>query len=208
MKTTIALLLFAAAFVRGADPQKAAELWQQSLADESNQDYAAALKKTLEFKSAGGETYLAAVRGGWLSYLAKDFEKAVQFYVTAAKQEPRAVTPHLGLVYTALEMQKPKEALAAARNGLNIDQYHFKLLMIAGELLFNQGDHRKAETYFDRAHHLHPEDPTAMSWLGWARIAQGQVRLAAPLFERLMQINPDGYLVRDGFAISHGPPPR
>lgn len=206
MKTTIALLLLATTFVRGADLQKIAGFWQQSLTDESNQDYASALKNVLDFKSTGGETYLAAIRAAWLSYLAKDNDKAVQFYTTAAKQEPRAITPYLGLTYTFLAMQKPKEALSAARNGLSIDQYNFKLLMIAGELLFNQGDYRKAETYFDRAHHLQPEDPAAMSWLGWTRIAQNQMRLAASLFERLMQINPEGYLVKDGYAISHGPP--
>jgi tetratricopeptide (TPR) repeat protein len=206
MKTTIVILLLAVSLLRAADPQKAAELWQQSLTDESNQDYAAALKNVFDFKAAGGETYLATIRAAWLSYLAKDYDKAVQFYAAAAKQEPRAITPHLGLVHTYLEMQKPKETLAAARNGLNIDQYNFKLLLIAGELLFNQGDYRKAETYFDRAHHLQPEDPIAMSWLGWAQIGAGQPKLAAPTFEKLMQINPDGYLVRDGFAVTHGPP--
>lgn len=203
----LALLVGFAALTHAADPQKAAELWQQSLVDESNQDYPAALKNVLDFKTAGGETYLAAVRAGWLSYLSKDYDKAVAFYTTAAKQEPRAITPHLGLTHTFLAMQKPKEALSAARAGLNIDQFNFKLLLIAGELLFNQADYRKAETYFDRAHHLQPEDLTAMSWLGWAQIGQGQARLAAPVFEKLMQINPDGYLVRDGFAITHGPPP-
>jgi tetratricopeptide (TPR) repeat protein len=207
MKTTITILLLAVSFLHAADdPQKAAELWQQSITDESNQDYKAALEKIIEFKKVGGETYLATVRAAWLSFLANDHEKAVQFYTAAAKQEPRAITPHLGLVRTFQAQQKPKETLAAARNGLNIDQYNFTLLLIAGELLFNQADYRKAETYFDRAHHLQPEDPTAMSWLGWTQIAQGQARLAAPLFEKLMQINPDGYLVRDGFAITHGPP--
>lgn len=208
MKTTIAILLLATSFVRAAtDLQKLAELWQQSIAAESSQDYATALKNVLEFKAAGGETYLAAVRAGWLSYLAKDYDKAAQFYTAAAKQEPRAITPHLGLTQTFLEAQKPKEALTAARNGLNIYQYNFKLLLIAGELLFNQADYRKAETYFDRAHHLQPEDPTAMSWLGWSQIALNQARLAAPTFEKLMQINPDGYLVRDGYAITHAGPP-
>lgn len=147
MKTTIAILLLTVSFLHAADdPQKAAEFWQQSITDESNQDYKAALDKIVEFKKVGGETYLATIRAAWLSSLAKDHERAVQFYTAAAKQEPRANTPHLGLTSTFLEMQKPKEALAAARSGLNIDQYNFKLLLIAGELLFNQADYRKAET--------------------------------------------------------------
>jgi Flp pilus assembly protein TadD len=106
-----------------------------------------------------------------------------------------------------LAQQKPKEALRRHATGLGIDQYNFKLLLIAGELLFNQGDYRKAETYFDRAHHQQPEDPIAMSWLGWSTDRRRPAKLAAPLFEKLMQINPDGYLVREGYAISHEPPP-
>lgn len=210
MKTTLISVLACAALAltqaRAADPLKAADLWQQSLNAEANQNYSEALKLVLDFKNAGGETYLAAVRAGWLSYLSQDYERAVLFYTTAAKQEPRAVTPHLGLAYTRLAQQKPDEALRAARNGLAIDQYHFDLLLMSGELLFNQGDFRKAETLFDRAHHLRPENPLAMSWLGWAQISGGQPKVAARLFEKLMQINPDGYMVRDGYAITHPQP--
>jgi len=207
MKTTLLILLAAATLARAADPQKATEFWQQSLTAETPGDYKAALESVLSFKSAGGETYLAAVRAGWLSYLDKDYDKAVQFYTAAARQEPRALTPHLGLTHTYLVQQKPEETLRAAKAGLGIDQFNFKLLLIAGELLFNQGDYRTAETYFDRAHHQQPEDPIAMSWLGWSQIGAGQPRLAAPVFEKLMQINPDGYLVREGYAVTHGPPP-
>lgn len=205
MKTTtiILTLLLSTAWTHAADSQKVAELWQQSLTAETSQDYTAALKHVMDYKNAGGETYLAAVRAGWLSYLSKDYEKAVQFYTTAAKQEPRSITPHLGLVYTGLAQQKPEDTLRAARNGLAIDQFNYTLLLIAGEILYNQADYRKAETYFDRAHHLRPEDPIALSWLGWSQINQGQAKLAARHFEKLMQINPDGYFVRDGFAITH-----
>ena len=209
MKTTHLLILSLALLTRAPAADKLpaiAEAWQKSLTEESNQDYPAALQSVLQFKTAGGETYLATIRTAWLSYLSQDYDKAVQFYTAAIKQEPRAITPHLGLVATFQAQQKPKETLAAARNGLSIDQFNFRLLLIAGELLFNQGDYRKAETYFDRAHHLQPEDPIAMSWLGWSQIGQGQNRLAAPVFEKLMQINPEGYLVRDGYAVTHAPP--
>lgn len=207
MKANLALLslclCLATARVQAADATRAAEAWQQSLSAETSQDYAAALKHVLDFKNAGGETYLAAVRAGWLSYLNKDYEKAVQFYTTAAKQEPRAITPHLGLAYTYQAMQKPEDTLRAARNGLMIDQDNVTLLLLAGELLYHQRDYRKAETFFDRAHHAVPENATALSWLGWAQIAQGQAKMAAKHFEKLMQINPDGYLVRDGYAVTH-----
>lgn len=202
----ILLACFSTLTHAATDLQQAAEHWQQSLTAEANQDYPTALKHVFDFKSAGGENYLAAIRAGWLSYLSQDYDKAVAFYVSASKQEPRAITPHFGLVYTALAQSKPDDALRAAKAGLGIDQYNFKLLLIAGELLFNQGDYRKAETYFDRAHHLQPEDPIAMSWLGWTQIGQGQVKLAKPVFEKLMQINPEGYLVRDGYAVTHAPP--
>ncbi|MCB1279001.1 tetratricopeptide repeat protein [Prosthecobacter sp.] len=207
MKTHLLLFTFVCfTTARAADNLTAiSEAWQQSLTAESNNDYAGALESMMTFKSAGGDTYLATVRVGWLSYLNQDYDKAVQFYSAAARQEPRAITPHLGLTYTFLAQQKPKEALIAARNGLSIDQYNFRLLLIAGELLFNEGDFRKAETYFDRAHHLQPEDPIAMSWLGWSLISQRQIKPAGALFERLMQINPDGYFVRDGYAITHEP---
>ncbi|MCX6853021.1 MAG: tetratricopeptide repeat protein [Verrucomicrobia bacterium] len=209
MKTHLLILAFACVTAaNAADKLPAiAEAWQKSLTEESNNDYAAAIESVLAFKNAGGETYLAAVRAGWLSYLNKDYTKAVQYYTTAAKQEPRALTPHLGMMSVYQALNKPEDVLRAAREVLKIDQFHRPTLLIAGEILFNQQDYRKAEVYFERAYKLQPEDPIGMSWFGWSQINQGQVRLAAPLFEKLMQINPDGYMVHDGFAITRSGPP-
>ena len=209
MKTRLLILAFACVTAaNAADKLPAiAEAWQKSLAEESSNDYAAALESVLAFKNAGGETYLAAVRAGWLSYLNKDYTKAVQYYTTAAKQEPRALTPYLGMMNVYKAQNKPEDVLRAAREVLKIDQFHRPTLLIAGEILFNQQDYRKAEVYFERAYKLQPEDPIGMSWFGWSLINQGQGRLAAPLFEKLMQINPDGYLVHDGFAITRSGPP-
>jgi len=209
MKTHLLILAFACVTsANAADKLPAiAEAWQKSLTEESNNDLAAAIESVLAFKSAGGETYLAAVRAGWLSYLNKDYTKAVQYYTTAAKQEPRALTPHLGMMNVYQAQNEPEDVLREAKEVLKIDQFHRPTLLIAGEILFNQQDYRKAEVYFERAYKLQPEDPLGMSWFGWSQINQGQARLAAPLFEKLMQINPEGYMVHDGFAITHGLPP-
>lgn len=208
MKPHLIILAFACVTATHATDKLPAisEAWQQSLTAESNSDYAAALESVLAYKSAGGATYLAAVRAGWLSYLNKDYPKAIQFYTTAAKQEPRAITPHLGMMNVYLAQTQPEDALRAAREVLKIDQFHRPTLLIAGEILFNHQDYRKAEVYFERAYKLMPEDPIGMSWFGWAQINQGQARLAAPLFEKLMEINPQGYMVQDGFAITRSGP--
>lgn len=209
MKTHLLILAFACVTsANAADKFPAiAEAWQKSLTEESNNDYAAAIESVLAFKNAGGETYLAAVRAGWLSYLNKDYTKAVQYYTTAAKQEPRALTPHLGMMNVYQALNQPEDVLREAKEVLKIDQFHRPTLLIAGEILFNHQDYRKAEVYFERAYKLMPEDPIGMSWFGWSQINQGQARLAAPLFEKLMEINPEGYMVHDGFAITHGLPP-
>ncbi len=210
MKPHILLALAFITTANAADKLSAiSEAWQKSITAETSGDYNAAMASVLEFKSAGGETYLASVRAGWLSYLAKEYEKAIVFYTAAAKQEPRAMTPHLGMVNVYQAQNKTEDVLRVARAGIAIDQFNRPLLLIAGEILYNQKDYRKAETYFERAHKLQPEEPIALSWLGWSQIMQNQVKLAAPMFERLMQINAEGYFVRDGFAITHaGPPPR
>jgi tetratricopeptide (TPR) repeat protein len=212
MKTRILIFAFACVTAANAADKLAAisEAWQKSLTEESNNDYKAALDSVMAFKNAGGETYLAAVRAGWLSYLNQDYAKAIQYYATAAKQEPRAITPHLGMMYVYQAETKPEEVLRATREVLKIDQYHRPTLLIAGEILFNQKEYRKAEVFFERAYKLMPEEPIGMSWFGWSQINQGQARLAAPVFEKLMEINPQGYMVRDGFAITHPrqmPPP-
>lgn len=209
MNKCILILAFACVTAANAADKLAAisEAWQKSLTEESDKDYTAALDSVLVFKNAGGETYLASVRAGWLSYLKQDYTKAIQYYTTAAKQEPRAITPHLGMMNVYQAQMKPDDVLRAAREVLKIDQCHRSTLLIAGEILYNQQDFRKAEVFFERAYKLMPEDPIAMSWFGWSLISQGQARLAAPVFEKLMEINPQGYLVRDGFAMTRSGPP-
>lgn len=209
MKTHILLLVFACITAANAADKihASAEAWQQSLTAESNSDYAGALESVLAFKNAGGETYLAAVRAGWLSYLKQDYAKAIQYYTTAAKQEPRALTPHLGMMNVYQALNKPEDVLREAREVLKIDQFHRPTLLTAGEILFNQQEYRKAEVYLERAYKLQPEDPIGMSWFGWSQINQGQGRLAAPVFEKLMQINPQGYMVHEGFALTRSGPP-
>ena len=209
MKTHILILAFACLTAANAADKlpTIAEAWQKSLSAEASGDYAGALDSVMDFKNAGGETYLAAVRAGWLSYRNNDYAKAIQYYTTAAKQEPRAITPHLGMMSVYQSQFKPEDTLRAAREVLKIDQFNRPTLLISGEILFNQQDYRKAEVYFERAYKLQPEDPIAMSWFGWTLINEGQGKLAAPLFEKLMQINPDGYLVHDGFAITRSGPP-
>ncbi len=212
MNKCILILAFACVTAANAADKLAAisEAWQKSLTEESDKDYTAALDSVLAFKNAGGETYLASVRAGWLSYLKQDYTKAIQYYTTAAKQEPRAITPHLGMMNVYQAQMKPDDVLRAAREVLKIDQFHRSTLLLAGEILYNQQDFRKAEVFFERAYKLMPEEPIGMSWFGWSQISQGQVRLAAPVFEKLMEINPEGYMVRDGFAITHPglrPPP-
>lgn len=212
MNKCILILAFACVTAANAADKLAAisEAWQKSLTEESDKDYTAALDSVLAFKNAGGETYLASVRAGWLSYLKQDYTKAIQYYTTAAKQEPRAITPHLGMMNVYQAQMKPDDVLRAAREVLKIDQFHRSTLLLAGEILYNQQDFRKAEVFFERAYKLMPEEPIGMSWFGWSQISQGQARLAAPVFEKLMEINPEGYMVRDGFAITHPglrPPP-
>lgn len=213
MNTRILLILLALAMsARGANLEKAAAAWQESITAESGQDYATALTHVFDFKSAGGDSYLASVRAGWLSYLNKDYDKAEAFYTSAAKTKTHAITPMLGLVYVSLAQSKTEDVLRFAKAALVIDPNNREVLLIAGEVLFNKGEHRQAERFFVKAHELRPEDPIALSWLGWSRIGQGQIRQAADQFETLMQINPDGYLVQDGYVITHspnrgGPPP-
>ncbi len=120
MKTHILILAFACVTAANAADKLPAisEAWQQSLIAESNSDYAGALESVLAYKSAGGETYLAAVRAGWLSYLNKEYAKAIQYYTTAARQEPRAITPHLGMMNVYQAQTKPEDVLRAAREVL------------------------------------------------------------------------------------------
>lgn len=210
MKRTLLLLLPVLAFAATAtDPsdhkskeEELGDLWQASMSKESSGDAAAALKLASDYGKGGGDAYLATMRAAWIYYGQKKYEEAARYYTNAAKLQPAALSPRLGLLTVA---QDKGDLTAAAKAGefvLGLEPANYRALMAVAWGSFQVKDYHKAGTAYRRVMALYPEDMDALSGAGWCAFYQGQKMEAKACFRRLISMKPDYQYAKQGIEAT------
>lgn len=91
--------------------------------------------------------------------------------------------------YTNGELGQAITILAGLITIKKTDARPFKLL---GSCFLLQHNHQKAEAVYTKALELDPEDPYTLVALGELRLKSLQILEAAPLFEKLFEMDPEG----------------
>jgi tetratricopeptide (TPR) repeat protein len=209
MKRTLLLLLPVIAFAAtGADPngrkskeEALGEIWQESLGKESS-DPDAALKLAGDYGRAGGDTYLATLRAGWLNYGQKKYEEAARHYTNAAKLQPGALSPRLGLLNVAQDRGDLAAGVKAGELVLGLEPTNYRALMAVAWGSFQVKDYTKAGSAYRRVLALYPEDLDALSGAGWCAFYKGQKMEARSCFRRLISVNPDYPYAKQGIEAT------
>ena len=100
--------------------------------------------------SQQGEDALELYRNG-------NFERAVEITVYELSQEPGNMDSYVVLGWSLIGLGRYKEALENANRGLKIAQFDHRLIEIAGEALFYEGELEEALERFERYVTLAPE---------------------------------------------------
>ena len=168
-----------------------ARLYRDSYALEAKRDYAGALAKVRDAKKAGTNAYFAAVRMGWLSYLAGDYTTAVAMYTEAASAEPKAVEPKLGRSLALLAIGNWRELERASREVLAIDTENVTALSRLAIAQYNNGNFADAAATYRKLTESYPSDLDFKTGLGWALLKGGRTAEARPLFAAVLAVSPD-----------------
>ncbi len=187
------------------DLNKAGDLWSQSVTLEGKADYKGAIAKITEMSRGGGDPYLATLRTAWLAYENKDYDTAIANYGAAAGREPGAVSPVLGLANTYRAKGDNDNAEHACRGVLARDPANVTALQMLGAIYFDKKDYQNALVIYDKLRTLYPEDPTALSGYGWAKIYLNHKADAIPAFERLLVVSPSFTYAKDGYTAATTP---
>jgi tetratricopeptide (TPR) repeat protein len=209
MKRILLLLLPVLAFAAtGTDPtdrkskeEALGDLWQESLNKESS-DPDAALKLASDYAKGGGDAYLATMRAAWLNYGQKKYEEAARHYTNAAKLQPGALSPRLGLLTVAQEKGDLAAGVKAGELVLGLEPTNYRALMAVAWGSFQVKDYTKAGSAYRRVMGLYPEDMDALSGAGWCAFYKGQKVEARSCFRRLLSVNPNYQYAKQGLEAT------
>jgi tetratricopeptide (TPR) repeat protein len=181
--------------------------WEASVTAETNKDYDTAIRQLVDFQQTGGDPFLFDLRAGWLYYLKRDNAKARECYNEAARLQPSAINPLLGLLNVAEAGGDATEIRKAVDGVLRVDPINYTAQMAGAALQFKAQNYRESLSYYRRVLQYYPDDLAALSGEAWSLYQQGQGKLAAADFQILLGVNPDYPNARQGFDLAQGSQP-
>lgn len=180
-----------------ADPGDA---WRLSYAAEARGDHTAALA-TLERAGANGTAYVAALRRGWLLYLAGRHAEAAEAYQKAAALEPGAVEPRVGAMLPLMTLRRWKDAERWGEEALALAPGDFTAASRLAWIQYSQAQWPKAEQLYRRVLAGWPASAEMRAGLAWSLLKQGRNKEARAEFERVLAFAPDHASAREGLTL-------
>jgi tetratricopeptide (TPR) repeat protein len=196
------ILLVTAISVGADETTDAPGLWAASITLEQNSDYTGALGKMDVFAKVSTDSYLFEVRCGWLHYMNKEYDKAVESYQAASKIEPAALTPFLGLIYANEAAGKTSDAIDACNQVIQRDPLNYTAIKMLAAINYEKGDFLQAATNYQLLLRAHPEDTSLLSGAGWSLLKLNRKPEAVDCFQRLLILSPTYTYAADGLQAA------
>lgn len=203
----IGLLMFGLAGAAGAglaQAQSAAEQFQASYDSEAVgrlQDSLAALDRV---PAARRDSFVVALRRGWLLYRLGRYGEAVDAYNTAIGAGPKAVEARVGILLPLLAQRRWADVETNARAALRLDPANYLATLRLAFALYNLHRYDESAGLYRKLHDLYPSDVEVISGLGWALVKAGKAGDALPVFRAGAELAPKHALIREGVKASGG----
>jgi len=183
-----------------ADDAQISELYRQSYSLEANRDYAGALAKVREIKAKASGSYFAAVRLGWVAYLAGDFVASEAAYREAAAAAPKAVEPRLGLTLPLLVEKKWRELERACRDVIALDPGNAVARARLAHAQYSVGNYPDSANTYRKLIEEYPAELDHQTGLGWNLLKMARKAEARQVFAGVLAVSPDNASAKAGMA--------
>ena len=187
-----------------ATPEDLAKFWSDSVTAETSQNYDEALTLTTSFQQGGGDKYLSALRSAYLLCLKADYQKSADLYASAAKLQPMALAPMLGMLSAAQGLNDAGKIRQTAENVLKAEPTNYRAHMALAGLLLNIREYRRSLSAYRRVLSFYPGDLDSLSGAAWSAFYLGEKREALENFQQLMSLSPEYTYARKGYELCTG----
>jgi tetratricopeptide (TPR) repeat protein len=181
--------------------EKPGVLWQESVANEQAGEPVKALEATVRYLREGGDPYLANLRAGWIHYGQKQHVESARFYQAAARLQPGALSPRLGLLNIATDKGDPVEAVKAGELVLAVDKCNLRALYAVAWGAFQAKAYARSGVAYRRILELYPEETDAASGAAWSAFYEGRKVEARRFFRMVVGVNPEYPDARKGLEL-------
>lgn len=166
------------------------DAYARSYKAEKATDYKTAIGAMTEVLKAYPNGYTVNLRLGWLNYLGKNYEAALEKYGAALKIVPTSVEARLGLANTHYTLKQFAEAEKILLQIMASDPMNYAAnlrLSWIGQLTQRP---ELSEKIALKMLALFPSDVAFLTEYGWARWAQGDFDGAAAIFTDILILDP------------------
>lgn len=183
--TTLVLL---SAFFQFAHAQSVADAFANSYTNESNGDYAAAIKDLTAVYTES--SYPMNLRLGWLYYASGDHLKSQNHYKRAIGLEKQSVEARLGYVYPTAAMENWEDVINTYEEILEIEPTNSTVNYRMGYIYFERKDLENAAKHVGRVLETYPFDYSSNYLMGQINVSQGKILEAKENLQRALYYNP------------------
>jgi tetratricopeptide (TPR) repeat protein len=175
---------------------------QTSIKEETNKDYAQALKTMLKIYDNNKTDYLVNLRIGWMYYLNKKNGESLNFYKEAAKLSNNSVESMLGLTYPFSAMEDWEEVKSIYKRIIDIDNLNYTANLRLGEILISSKDFEGSKVLLEKLYKIYPSDYQVNLELGWVYYFQKDLKKANYLFTNALALNPGNDSAGKGIGLT------
>lgn len=133
----------------------------------------------------------------------RNYQKAIQTYLTAIKRDPNYSKSYYNLATTYFEIKKYKECIAYMQNYVNLKPNAFNAFYIMGQAAGHMNDFENASHYLEQALNINPQFVSAMNFLAMARGMLGQHEVAESILNQALSIEPNNIQLLMNLSINY-----
>ena len=132
----------------------------------------------------------------------KRTDEARAEYARTLAIDPKMSEAYLNLGMLLLDKEEDAAAVAPLRKAVELLPAQSRPRYLLAVALDRSGNHAGAAETFEALIHLDPNDITALDYLGWAALREGQSGEAEARFRRALEVQPQGSEALKGLAHS------
>jgi tetratricopeptide (TPR) repeat protein len=195
-----AVVLVGGARIGAADDEDAAR-YQKSVELETAGKYKDALSTLEGIRGSRTNTYMFHLRRGWLLYLTGEYDKAIDAYTRATKEEPLSIEARLGLMLPQLAARKWLDAVSTGRGILKLDAGNYLANSRVAYAYYNLGRWKDAEIYYRTVLQAYPGDTDMRSGYAWCLFKLGRHSDAKREFRAILEVAPKHAAAIEGIKL-------
>lgn len=174
------------------------KLFESSFAYEVNGDLDRAINDTIQILRVDPNNYIALLRSAWLYYSNARYSDAIAYYTKAAKINPGAIEPKIGVTLPQMALGNWEAAATAAKAAISLAPKDYTVRIRLAYISYMRGAYQESAALYASLLRHYPSDMDVKLGLAWAYYKLGNKAQAKKLFDEVLKVRRDNVSAKSG----------